>query len=186
MNVSGFFKRTRKLYPSTLSFNVFTPTRAESSSNRKKRQHTRKMRITRDKRELDEKISKKEEEVNKFQEQWNDISYDKKSEKATAYKKYKHAEKSLSKMIKKAEKLEELEENTIEIFEKIENLKNTTKQQQRTLKKKYAALQKHFNSLLFKGADRDAHAIDDAADKLEEFEEKLNAGNVDSLKKSYV
>jgi DNA repair exonuclease SbcCD ATPase subunit len=186
--VSGFFKKTRKLYPSSrsLSFNIITPISAESSLNRKKRQHTRKMRITRDKRELDEKISEKEEEVKKFQEQWNDISYDNKSEKTTAYKKYKNAEKSLSKMIIKAEKLEELEENTIEIFEKIENLKNTTKQQQRTLKKKYTVLQKHFNSLLFKGADRDADAIDEAAEKLEEFEDKLNAGNTESLKKSYI
>lgn len=136
------------------------------------RQEARKSRLQREQSDVSKRMAKQYELIEELREEFNDISYDKadKSRKDSARQRLVNAEKKARHLRDLSIRLEDLAEVSVDIFSKIENMSDKSKEQKRTLKKKFVTLQKDFNSTLGKkAAIRSESAIKSSMKELDDF-----------------
>ena len=153
---------------------------SESSASRRSRQKTRKNRLNTLRENLINKYDELCEHVEELRQEWIDISYDKedKIKKDAAYKNLKKAEKERKKIMKQTEPIEDLTEAGLDIFEKIEDDTSLSKEQKRTLKKRYTTLNAAFKNTLGKGSARNDAEVNRTMKELDDFEEMVKSGNI--------
>lgn len=172
----GMFRSSKRVHPvSRSSSSSRTP-----SGSRRSRQQTRKNRLNRLREDLVDKHGKQIERVEELREEWQDISHDKSdaAKKAAAFKRFKNAEKEQKRMISRIGPLEDLTEVGLGIFEKIEDDSSLSREQKRTLKKRYTALNSRFKSTLGRGSARNEAEINRTMKELDDFEQMVNSGNI--------
>jgi len=186
----GMFRRSNKVHVGTssksasksasMSRSKSASRSSESSASRRSRQKTRKNRLNTLRENLINKYDELCEHVEELRREWIDISYDKedKIKKDAAYKNLKKAEKERKKIMKQTEPIEDLTEAGLDIFEKIEDDTSLSKEQKRTLKKRYAALNSAFKNTLGKGSARNDAEVNRSMKELDDFEAMVNSGNI--------